>query len=146
VRSLHLAWVINAKDSWRIGGTQIARILFVEYHAAFRQAAAHLMDREADLEVVAQGASVAEARRKMAEGGIDTAIVDIPLPDEGASEMVSELHGANPSVPVLVLTRIEDEGVREEFLEAGASEVLPKSITLEEFLAAVRRLGHEEKH
>jgi DNA-binding NarL/FixJ family response regulator len=132
-----------------IGGTQIARriarILFVEYHAAFRQAAAHLMDREADLEVVAQGASVAEGRRKMAEGGIDTAIVDIPLPDEGASEMVSELHQANPSVPVLVLTSIEDEGVREEFLEAGADEVLPKSITLEEFLAAVRRLGYEER-
>ena len=35
--------------------------------------------------------------------------------------------------------------MREEFLEAGASEVLPKTISLEEFLAAVRRLGHEEE-
>jgi DNA-binding NarL/FixJ family response regulator len=137
---------INIKESWRIRGvTQIARILFVEYHSAFRQSASYVLDQEENLEVVSQAASVAGGREKMAEGGIDTAIVDIPLPDEGASEMVSELHGANPSVPVLVLTTIEDEGVREEFLEAGASEVLAKSITLEEFLAAVRRLGHEKK-
>ena len=61
----------------------MALILFVEYHSVFRQAASYLMDQEPDLEVVAQGGSVAEGRQKMAEGGIDTAIVDIPLPDEG---------------------------------------------------------------
>ena len=116
-------------------------ILFVDYHAAFRQAASHVMDRESDLEVVSQAGSVKEAREKMAEGGIDTAIVNIPLPDEGASEMVRDLHEANPSIPVLVLTMVgEDEEVRQRFLEAGASEVLDKDIPLAEILAAVRRL------
>jgi DNA-binding NarL/FixJ family response regulator len=71
-------------------------ILFVEYHRAFRQAASYAMDREQDLEVVSQAGSVAEGRQRMAEGGIDTAIVDIPLPDEGAKELVRELHEANP--------------------------------------------------
>jgi DNA-binding NarL/FixJ family response regulator len=102
------------------------------------------MDREQDLEVVSQAGSVKEGREKMAEGGIDAAIVDIPLPDEGAAEMVRELHEANPSIPVLVLTKVgEDQEVREEFLEAGASEVLDKDISLAEILAAVRRLGGE---
>jgi DNA-binding NarL/FixJ family response regulator len=101
------------------------------------------MDREADLEVVAQAGSVAQSYEKMAEGGIDTAIVNIPLPDESASKMVRELHEANPSIPVLVLTLVEDEEVREEFLEAGASEVLDKNISFAEVLAAVRRLGTE---
>ena len=77
------------------------------------------MDQEEDLEVVSQAASVAEGRGKMAEGGIDTAIVDIPLPDGGASELVRELHEANPSVPVLVMTGIEECEVHEEFLDAG---------------------------
>ena len=49
-------------------GERIVHILFVEYHAAFRQAASPLMDREADLEVVAQGGSVREGREKMARG------------------------------------------------------------------------------
>jgi DNA-binding NarL/FixJ family response regulator len=103
------------------------------------------MDQEPDLEVVAQAGSVAEGREKMAEGGIDAAIVDIPLPDEGAADLVRELHEANPAIPVLVLTHLEDEAVREEFLEAGASEVLSKGLSSAEILAAVRRLGHEEE-
>ena len=118
-------------------------ILFVEYHNAFRQAASYLIDKEPDLEVVAQAASVAEARYLMGEGGIDAALVDIPLPDEGAPKLVRDLHEANPSVPVLMLTTIEDEEVHRRFLEAGASEVLLKGIGFEDVLEAVRRLGDE---
>src|SRR5918995_627408 len=121
----------------------MALILFVEYHATFRQAASYLMDQEPDLEVVAQGGSVAEGRQKMAEGGIDAAVVDIPLPDEGAEDMVRDLHRANPSIPVLTLTAIEDGEVIDRFRKAGASEVLPKNISFVEVLAAVRRLGGE---
>lgn len=98
----------------------------MEYHDVFRQSASFLMDREDDLEVVAQAGSVAEGRQKMAEGGIDAAIVDVPLPDEGATEMVGEVHRANPSVPVLVMTAIEDPRAHKGFLKAGASEVLSK--------------------
>src|SRR4028119_2315363 len=147
----------------------MALILFVEYHATFRQAASYLMDREPDLEVVAQGGSVAEGREQMARGGMeaatghthppaeragrgavaavragggrDAAIVDIPLPDGGAEEMVRDLCGTNPSVPVLVMTHLEDRGVHESFLRAGAAEVLAKDVPFGEVLAAVRRLG-----
>ena len=103
-----------------------------------------MIDREPDLEVVSQAGSVAEAREKMAEGGIDAAIVDIPLPDDGAAELVRDLHEANPSIPVLVLTHLNDQGLYERFLKAGANEVLPKTIHLEEIFAAVRRLGEGE--
>jgi DNA-binding NarL/FixJ family response regulator len=125
------------------GCARVMLILFVEYHRAFRESATYMLDREADLTVVAQGGSVAEGREKMAEGGIDTAIVDIPLPDEGAEELVRVLHEANPSIPVLVMTHLKDREVRPRFLEAGASEVIPKSTTLEEILAAVKNLGGE---
>jgi two-component system response regulator DevR len=118
-------------------------ILFVEYHRAFREAASYVMDGEQDLEVVSQAGSVAEGRQRMAEGGIDTAIVDIPLPDEGAEELVRALHEANPSIPVLVLTDLVDPQIRPRFLEAGASEVLSKESTFREVLYALRRLGGE---
>ena len=121
----------------------MARILFVEYHSTFRQAASIMMDWEDDLEVVSQAGSVAEGREEMARGGIDAAVVDVPLPDEGAAGMVSDLVEANPSIPVLVLIHPENEMVRERFLAAGASEVLPKSVDFGEILAAVGRLGLE---
>jgi DNA-binding NarL/FixJ family response regulator len=123
------------------GDKQLALILFVEYHSTFRQAASYVMDQEPDLEVVSQAGSVVEGRQRMAEGGIDAAIVDIPLPDEGAPEMVKDVHGANPSIPVLVMTALEDPAVHEEMVRAGAAEVLPKDVPFGEVLAAVRRLG-----
>ncbi len=115
-------------------------ILFVEYHAAFRQAASYMLDQEPDMEVASQAGSVAEGRERRAEGGIDAAIVDIPLPDEGAEELVRSLHDANPSIPVLVMTVIRDREVLDRFLNAGAIEVLDKEATLPQILAAVRRL------
>ncbi len=123
----------------------MARLLYVEYHSAVRQAASYIFDQEPDLEVVSQAASVAEGRQKMAQGGgiIDAAIVSIPLPDEGAEEFVRELHEANPSIPVLVMTALEDQEIRPRFLGAGAHEVVFKEASLAEVLAAVRRLGGE---
>ncbi len=42
--------------------------LYVEYHSAVRQAASYVFDQEPDLEVVSQASSVAEGRKKMAQG------------------------------------------------------------------------------
>jgi DNA-binding NarL/FixJ family response regulator len=47
-------------------------------------------------------------------------VVSVQLPDEGVAEMVGELHDANSSIPVLVLTRAGDPQEREAFLRAGA--------------------------
>ncbi len=71
--------------------------------------------------------------------------MDVPLPDEGAEEMVRDLHEAKPSIPVLVMTAVEDLGVHEGFLRAGASEVLSKGASFGDVLAAVRRLGHDDE-
>ena len=121
----------------------MALILFVEYHSAFRQAASYVMDQEPDLEVVAQAGSVDEGRQRMAEGGIDAALVDIPLPDQGAPEMVRDLHEANSPIPVLVMTQIQDPAIHEQMRRAGAAEVLPKDVTFREIIAAVRRFEHQ---
>jgi DNA-binding NarL/FixJ family response regulator len=118
----------------------VARILFVEAHRGFRQSASLLLDREPDLKVVAQVGTVAEGREKMTEGGVDAAIVDVPLPDEHGLELVRELHDANPAIPVLVLTEVQDRESREELVGAGADDVLSKEIGFEGILAAVRRL------
>ena len=70
--------------------------------------------------------------------------LDIPLPDEGAAEWVRELQEANPSIPVLVLTTIEDGAVYEGSwmrVPARCSPRSPPWSTMEGVIAAVRRLG-----
>lgn len=128
------------------GGEEISRvILFAEAHRSFRQSASFLLNQEPDLEVTSEVGTVAEGRQKMVEGGIDAAIVDVPLPDEYGVELVRELHGANPSVPVLALTEVQNPEERAMLRHAGASEVLSKEIGFEEMLAAVRRLGQASR-
>ncbi len=55
------------------------RVLLVDDHTSFRQPLAFMMDREADLSVVGQAGSLAEARRQVRD--IDVAVVDLDLPD-----------------------------------------------------------------
>jgi DNA-binding NarL/FixJ family response regulator len=83
----------------------VIRILLVEDHAAFRGALAFLLGREPDLEVVAQAGSLAEAREAL-DGRLDVAVVDLALPDGDGSELIGELHRANPGVSVLVLSAL----------------------------------------
>jgi DNA-binding NarL/FixJ family response regulator len=143
LRDIALVGMIPAKLRGRGHEKKMAFILYVEYHSAVRQAASSVFDHEPDLQVVSQAASVAEGRQKMAQGGIDAAIVNIPLPDEGDEEFVRELHEAKPSIPVLVMTDLEDQEIGPRFLGAGAQEVVFKEASLAEVLAAVRRLGGE---
>ncbi len=40
--------------------------------------------------------------------------------------MVRDLHDANPSIPVLVITALEDPAVHEQLLHVGAVKVLQR--------------------
>lgn len=72
-------------------------MLFVEYHATFRQSASYMMGREPGMETASQAGTV----------------------DEGAAGLIGSPHGAGPSVPVLVLTATEGPEVREEARRGG---------------------------
>lgn len=118
--------------------TQTTRIVLIEDHATVRQALAFVLEREPELEVVAQAGSVAEARRLPA--GFDVAIVDLGLPDGHGTEAIRELRAINPQGAVLVLTADPHRAQFARAVEAGASGVLHKSTPLEEIAEAVRRL------
>ena len=118
--------------------TQTTRIVLIEDHAAVRQALAFVLEREPELEVVAQAGSLAEAHRLPA--GFDVAIVDLGLPDGHGTEAIRELRLINPESAVLVLTANPHRAQWAQAVEAGASGVLHKSTPLEEIADAVRRL------
>src|SRR5215211_2972039 len=118
--------------------TQSARIALIEDHATVRQALAFVLEREPELEVVAQAGSVAEARRFSAD--FDVAIVDLGLPDGHGTEVIRELRTINSKCAVLVLTADPHRTQFARAVEAGACGVLHKSTPLEEIAQAVRRL------
>jgi DNA-binding NarL/FixJ family response regulator len=122
------------------GRNQLLRLLLVEDHAAFRTALAFLVGRQPGMEVLAQCASLSEARAFGGLAAVDVALLDLVLPDGRGTELVAVLRGANPDVKVLILSASIDPGVRERATEAGADGLLDKMAPMREIAAEIRRL------
>ena len=118
------------------------RVMLVEDQLPFRRAMAYLLDREPDLEVVAQAGSVDEARSRAASVGFDVAVLDLGLPDGNGVDLVAELRVASPGAEVLIMSASLDPANFAKAEEAGADGVLDKFARPGEVVDAIRRLGN----
>ena len=121
------------------------RILLVEDNARFREAFTHalwraLASEELDLAFV-EAASLAEARVRLREGGLDAALIDVTLPDGNGLDLVQEINdGAGNRLPTLVLTANLDNSVAAQAMDAGAKGALSKVVSVPETVEAIKRL------
>ena len=120
--------------------TRTVRVMLVDDHAGFRSLVAAWVDREPDLEVVAQAGSLEEARRQAASVGCDVAVLDMGLPDGVGSDLIAELREICPGSAVLVLSASLDAANLARAREAGADEILDKFVPTSEVVGAIRRL------
>ena len=122
------------------------RILLVEDDAWFREVFARALGRELaaeSLDVAFVGAgSLAEARDRLREGGLDAALIDVGLPDGDGLDLVGEIHdgGVGSPIPTLVLTAYLDHRVAARAMDAGAQGALSKDLSVPETVGAIMRL------
>ena len=119
----------------------MTRILLVEDHAAFREALATFLEADPSFEVVAQLGSLAEANGIASAEKIDVAVIDLYLPDGDGVDLVRQLREAAPHLKTLVLTGSLDPDAEGLAKEAGADEVLFKSVGIVQVAQAIRRLA-----
>ena len=121
------------------------RVVLVDDHAEFRHLMRALLGRQADLEVVAQAGSLAEARSHAVAVRCDVAVLDLGLPDGNGADLIADLREANPDVAVLVLSASLDPprptNLRRA-TEAGADEIQDKRADPAEVVSSVRHLGN----
>lgn len=118
------------------------RVLIVDDHAAYREALAFMLDREADITVTAQAGSRQTALKGLA--GVDVAIIDLDLAGESGVPLIRKLHEASPGASVLIVTASTDRVELGQAIEEGASGVLHKSSSIEEVIDSTRRLRRGE--
>jgi DNA-binding NarL/FixJ family response regulator len=116
-------------------------VMIVEDHADFRDLMKVLLDRQPDIELLAQAGSLAEARDQAARVEFDVVILDLGLPDGSGADLIADLRRASPGVRVMVLSASLDPESIEKARSAGADEILDKLTPVGEVLATVRRLG-----
>jgi two-component system catabolic regulation response regulator CreB len=126
--------------------TGTVTILLVEDDARFREAFARAVGQAMAperLEVDFVGAgSLAEARARLLEGGLDAALIDVGLPDGDGLDLVREIDdgGAGVRIPTLVLTANLDHSVAARAMDAGAQGALSKVVSMPEAVGAIKRL------
>ena len=121
--------------------TREIRVMHVEDHAGFRALIKNLLDSQSDMEVVAQAASLGEARDWAVTSEIDVAILDLSLPDGNGLDLIPELRRSKPEVGVLILSANLDPAGPEKAPGSCADEILDKLAPVEAVLDSVRKLG-----
>jgi DNA-binding NarL/FixJ family response regulator len=105
----------------------VTRILVADNHEIVRRGLKLVMDREADLDVVAEAADGAEAVQRALEEDVDLAILDVSMPRMTGLQATRELARRKPELRTLILSMYENEQFLYEALKAGASGYVLKS-------------------
>jgi two-component system response regulator DesR len=114
------------------------RILLADDEHLIRGALAALLGLEADLSVVAQAATGADALAMARALKPDVAVLDLQLPDLDGVGVAERLHDEVPSCRTMIVTSHGLPGHLKRALNAGVRGFLPKTVSAETLATVVR--------
>jgi DNA-binding NarL/FixJ family response regulator len=114
------------------------RIMLAEDHVLVREGTKEMLDREADMEVVAEAGDGEEAVRLAKELDPDIVVMDIALPKLNGIEATRQIKETSPRTAVLVLSAYDDDEYVFALLGAGAAGYLLKDVSTDELVEAIR--------
>jgi DNA-binding NarL/FixJ family response regulator len=117
------------------------RILIADDHATVRQGLKLLIDNQPDMGVVGEAADGNGVVQQAAALKPDIIVMDISMPGMNGLIATRTLKRAHPHVPIVALTRHDDDTYLDELLRAGASGYVLKQSAPMEFLQAIRAVA-----
>jgi len=120
------------------------RVLIADDHGIVRSGLRLLLERQADIEVIAEAADGAEARDIAIRERPDMAILDLKMPKLTGLQATREIKAQAPETAVLILSMHDDERYLTEALKAGASGYVLKTQADTDLLAAIRAVERGE--
>src|ERR1700722_18454969 len=69
---------------------------------------------------------LATALRRLSGGGIDAILLDLALPDSKGQQTFDKAKAHAPTVPIVVLTGLDDEALALQMLQSGAQDYIAK--------------------
>ena len=118
--------------------------VIVDDHPVVRAGMRMVLDAAADVTVVAEGASGADALRLVAQHEPDVLVLDVNLPDLNGLEVTQQLRDRDATTAILILTVHDDSQTIFGLLESGATGYVLKDEALETLVSAVRATARGE--
>jgi DNA-binding NarL/FixJ family response regulator len=120
------------------------RVLLADDHVVLREATAELVNHQPDMVVVGQASTGEETIRLARQLAADVVVMDLAMPRGNGLEATKQVLDECPQTHVLVLTAHQDREHVIPLLEAGAIGYLPKTVSLNELLDAIRAASRGE--
>jgi two-component system response regulator NreC len=117
------------------------RVTIADDHQIIRVGLRSILQAEADIQVVAEATSAAEALATVEQAKPDVSILDLNLPDGSGLSIVPALLEASPETRILVLTMHAEPHIIRSALAAGVHGFLNKAAEPEEVVRAVRSVA-----
>lgn len=114
------------------------KILLAENHKIFREGLRSLIEKQSDMEVVAEAEEGRTAVRLVRELLPDVVIMDISMPDLNGMEAARQITHEFGDVRIVALSMHSDSLFVTEMLKSGASGYLLKDCAFEELALAIR--------
>jgi DNA-binding NarL/FixJ family response regulator len=121
------------------------RILLADDHPLLRRGLREVIDKQPDLQVVAEASDGAEALEQALAEEIDLAILDVAMPRLTGLQAAEQLRRRRPAIRVLILSMYDNEQYVFAALRAGAAGYLLKSAADDKVVEACRAIRQGEQ-
>jgi DNA-binding NarL/FixJ family response regulator len=117
------------------------RVLIADDHGIVRSGLAMLIDRQSDMQVIAEAPDgIAAVDLALAERP-DVAVLDVSMPGLTGPQVARQLHSHDIGIGLLMLSMHEDERYFFDALDAGALGYVPKRAADADLIQAIRTVA-----
>jgi DNA-binding NarL/FixJ family response regulator len=117
------------------------RVIVADDHTIIRSGLKALLDREPDIEVVAEAADGRQAVQKAQELQPEVVLLDIAMPNLNGIEAARQISAKHEGMGIIILSMHSDEGYVLKALKAGARGYLLKDSPESDIMNAVRAVN-----
>lgn len=104
------------------------KVLVADDHAVVRQGIKQILSKTSDLSVIDEAENGLEVLEKVKAQLPDVVVMDIEMPVKSGWEVLPQLKGLYPKLPVIILSIHSEDMYGMRFLKAGAPEQLVQAI------------------
>jgi two-component system nitrate/nitrite response regulator NarL len=122
----------------------VVRIMLADDHVLFRQVVREIVEKEHDLEVVAEASNGQEAVQRAGETQPDVVLLDLAMPVCDGLQAIEQILACSPGSHVVIFSASAEEQQVLRALQCGAIGYITKDMGAEELLIAIRRAIQNE--
>ena len=116
------------------------RILIADDHPILRRGLADIFPRAFEGAICDEAGNAQEVVSKVQSQDWDLVVLDVTMPGRSGLDVLRDLKGLRPELPVLVLSMHPEDQLGKRALKAGASGYMNKESAPEELIKAVRKV------